>query len=1202
MSLEEYDNELEIVEKYFLKSDEGRQKECYYFIGDIIEQTDVRIPPKSGINVEQALALRFYCCYTNLSAKFSATFRKLPNELCEDLIKRNSEFHHWSKHLYEAIHLFGDDVINKQFGDYVYHGIDEPMIFETIVGWMYGPISTTGKKAVAFNFAANGNGLVLQLNTYHNIPNFYSFFNCRCISDFAAEDEKLFLHVQLRIESIYHMPLEQIYIEECQAIDILYNILTAQEMINIDIVSDKHIEYYESMMKQEYDKYPPYINKLFNNIISPITEISINLWLMNQDQYKYVNYGHESVKHGYKKLKPFFMNASNDFLYIDKLCKLCPNVGNIRFYNQVKAKSERKDNDLHSDHSSKCVVLNDDFLSELLLCKPTSKSLRRIVIVDPDETMMTIKQFTQRYYSKTTDYTKRFRLSGCKTLTLSANIDQYDLSDVWYYEHFDRISHILRNAQIQNGHNFEYCVGVDFGYEDMRVGICDIKTQTIYSEKQIRNWSVWDLKNRSLQTLKYILSKIIKIFPKYGISLEDITKIQWILTVPTIWSEKAKLTIMTTAYDAGLISPYIRNHIRIIDEPNCAAFDCLNNPDTIYPITEGHVYVLLSAGADNVDIICHEFSNEYYSKEVKGGTYGSQYIDEYFETFLKAVFGSDTIRKMKEKNIDIFWKIKKEFSRSKCTFYDQPNCNVHPIRVESEFIEFVTANIDESDDTDEKTDNANTFNEIIEKAEPFGWSNMLSFENNRLLISTKIWKHLFNKVIDPVIDEIKGLLDTMNKAVNHLIITGGLSKSKYYQHRINEAFGQNTKYNLLIQNLKNPILSVLNGALKLGMQPNAMCTVKRLKYMYGIKFDASNDEKTEQKYDASEEKNRAIVDEIFHMISNNNPTHNEENDILKTVTSHRSNDGRVWNNLEVEQIVSVYIGYNTFSAAFCPLGYPSHLRIVQDWSGAKAAAEHDSSDTINQNMVALLIDKETNATIAFGWKAEELYMKAQEKKETDKFMYFNQFKQHLYGKNVSDKTIQSVNGTSSISLSVLATKLFQAIAQYSLNSINGLNKLAGIDLQTTKQMYWVLTVPTSWYQSSIELIETSMKNVGMEHYETISEPVASAFHFLNCSYKKSQQTVYLLVECNEHTTNATALVIDDRLYFKVLYCDEFEALSGSIEDKFKSVLTELLPSDIITPIIENQPHQWIRQMQEFYLAKRSVPYEFEDEDAWNVPF
>eukprot|EP01084_Bolivina_argentea_P255735 430266_1 len=948
MSLEEYDNELEIVEKYFLKSDEGRQKECYYFIGDIIEQTDVRIPPKSGINVEQALALRFYCCYTNLSAKFSATFRKLPNELCEDLIKRNSEFHHWSKHLYEAIHLFGDDVINKQFGDYVYHGIDEPMIFETIVGWMYGPISTTGKKAVAFNFAANGNGLVLQLNTYHNIPNFYSFFNCRCISDFAAEDEKLFLHVQLRIESIYHMPLEQIYIEECQAIDILYNILTAQEMINIDIVSDKHIEYYESMMKQEYDKYPPYINKLFNNIISPITEISINLWLMNQDQYKYVNYGHESVKHGYKKLKPFFMNASNDFLYIDKLCKLCPNVGNIRFYNQVKAKSERKDNDLHSDHSSKCVVLNDDFLSELLLCKPTSKSLRRIVIVDPDETMMTIKQFTQRYYSKTTDYTKRFRLSGCKTLTLSANIDQYDLSDVWYYEHFDRISHILRNAQIQNGHNFEYCVGVDFGYEDMRVGICDIKTQTIYSEKQIRNWSVWDLKNRSLQTLKYILSKIIKIFPKYGISLEDITKIQWILTVPTIWSEKAKLTIMTTAYDAGLISPYIRNHIRIIDEPNCAAFDCLNNPETIYPIT----------------------------------------------------------------------------------------------------------------------------------------------------------------------------------------------------------------------------------------------------------FDASsNDEKIESK-----EKNRAIVDEIFHMISNNNPTHNEENDILKTVTSHRSNDGRVWNNLEVEQIVSVYIGYNTFSAAFCPLGYPSHLRIVQDWSGAKAAAEHDSSDTINQNMVALLIDKETNATIAFGWKAEELYMKAQEKKETDKFMYFNQFKQHLYGKNVSDKTIQSVNGTSSISLSVLATKLFQAIAQYSLNSINGLNKLAGIDLQTTKQMYWVLTVPTSWYQSSIELIETSMKNVGMEHYETISEPVASAFHFLNCSYKKSQQTVYLLVECNEHTTNATALVIDDRLYFKVLYCDEFEALSGSIEDKFKSVLTELLPSDIITPIIENQPHQWIRQMQEFYLAKRSVPYEFEDEDAWNVPF
>ena len=66
------------------------------------------IPPGTSLGYEQLLSIVLYCDNTELSAKFSSTFRKLePIESIEYVKKRNREYAIWSKTLRETVEYFG---------------------------------------------------------------------------------------------------------------------------------------------------------------------------------------------------------------------------------------------------------------------------------------------------------------------------------------------------------------------------------------------------------------------------------------------------------------------------------------------------------------------------------------------------------------------------------------------------------------------------------------------------------------------------------------------------------------------------------------------------------------------------------------------------------------------------------------------------------------------------------------------------------------------------------------------------------------------------------------------------------------------------------------------------------------------------------------------------------------------------------------
>jgi len=94
---------------------------------------------------------------------------------------------------------------------------------------------------------------------------------------------------------------------------------------------------------------------------------------------------------------------------------------------------------------------------------------------------------------------------------------------------------------------------------------------------------------------------------------------------------------------------------------------------------------------------------------------------------------------------------------------------------------------------------------------------------------------LFDVIINPIIEHVKTLLSNenlKNKPVKYICLAGGLSESKYFQHRIKETFGEKD-YKLTIIIPKRPILSVIDGAARYGFVQKYVIA-RCLRKTYGI--------------------------------------------------------------------------------------------------------------------------------------------------------------------------------------------------------------------------------------------------------------------------------------------------------------------------------------------------------------------------------
>ncbi|KAG8530983.1 uncharacterized protein KY384_004340 [Bacidia gigantensis] len=120
------------------------------------------------------------------------------------------------------------------------------------------------------------------------------------------------------------------------------------------------------------------------------------------------------------------------------------------------------------------------------------------------------------------------------------------------------------------------------------------------------------------------------------------TPIEWIVTVPAVWSDKARELTLACAKKAGMA----QNELFIISEPEAAAVYALHKMKSL-KIQKGDTFVLCDAGGGTVDCITYTVESLAPVLEIveatpgTGALCGSSILNRRFQQFLEEKLGKD---------------------------------------------------------------------------------------------------------------------------------------------------------------------------------------------------------------------------------------------------------------------------------------------------------------------------------------------------------------------------------------------------------------------------------------------------------------------------------------------------------------------------------------------------------------------------------
>ena len=275
------------------------------------------INPGDSLTLQHILSVILYCDNTDLSTAFSRTFRRTDAlQTINEIKNNNREFAIWSRLLRETVELFGQngseslllretvEIFGQDDGDYnkmyaargiFYCGVDHLLPIPEFCIRLCCPTSTTKQIEVATRFAGS-DGIIIQFNNCgYLFGDKLRSFNCSWLSNYSAEDERLFFGGanRIRIENIKNIKTSKeysIFIRTIYQFNCMVNGISMYFYLEDD---DYHmeIEYLEAFdcdilnnlinhylgvdgYKNEYGRY---VNDLFAAFIDNQRELVIDL-------------------------------------------------------------------------------------------------------------------------------------------------------------------------------------------------------------------------------------------------------------------------------------------------------------------------------------------------------------------------------------------------------------------------------------------------------------------------------------------------------------------------------------------------------------------------------------------------------------------------------------------------------------------------------------------------------------------------------------------------------------------------------------------------------------------------------------------------------------------------------------------------------------------------------------------------------------
>ncbi|KAJ3251259.1 Heat shock 70 kDa protein 12A [Boothiomyces macroporosus] len=285
--------------------------------------------------------------------------------------------------------------------------------------------------------------------------------------------------------------------------------------------------------------------------------------------------------------------------------------------------------------------------------------------------------------------------------------------------------------------------------------------------------------------------------------------VQWVVTVPAIWSPTAKAKTRQACFDCGMIDSLESSKLLLCYEPQAASIFIQKNSPFMAP---NDVVVTLDIGGGTTDITSHEA--------------GSVHIDKAFLDFVQRLVGPECYQTVLAKNSQIALKLISSFEPQKRLL------------------------------TKDDFDNDYCFASIDIPSEIYSEMSLMQ----KSLIKQREYQHgcddkieltaeemasFFDPVIDTVIYELEQYFEKLifkGKRPTKLLIVGGLAGCPYLAERVRDTFGQ--KYKIGITIPPDPGSAILKGAADFGFNPGKVS--RRIwSHSYYLLYSKAYDPQTE---------------------------------------------------------------------------------------------------------------------------------------------------------------------------------------------------------------------------------------------------------------------------------------------------------------------------------------------------------------------
>ncbi|XP_060065908.1 heat shock 70 kDa protein 12B-like [Ylistrum balloti] len=355
----------------------------------------------------------------------------------------------------------------------------------------------------------------------------------------------------------------------------------------------------------------------------------------------------------------------------------------------------------------------------------------------------------------------------------------------------------------------------------------------LYEQKEIsRTMKIKDQNGREMLAMK-VFSSSIRFLKDHLIAkcVERgaevlMSDIRWVLTMPAIWSDKAKQFMRECAEKAGIPGPQLVMAL----EAEAAALYCKYLPVSDLAVGKagnvsifkpGAKYMVLDMGGGTVDITVHQVEDGLQLREIhmaNGGDWGGTMVDTEFEQLLANILGSDVFEKFKREHVSDLLELQRSFeTKKRCIQFTS----------DSKITFTLPCSLN---DIFEEINEGKSVEDRVEAHEEF--ANNLTWKGDKLRIKSDIARKLFEPSVKNIINQVTDLLHQPQvEDIDAIIMVGGFSECPILQTEISRSCSNKR---LVIPNQAG--LAVLIGAVINGHELEAV--IERISRLtYGVAAD-----------------------------------------------------------------------------------------------------------------------------------------------------------------------------------------------------------------------------------------------------------------------------------------------------------------------------------------------------------------------------